>query len=129
MWRLEDSHYADTSGDARPRPPRAPPSDADAALVALADEVTVQVAALTPERQRAFFAALRRDKLMDLTAAGVVALPAAHAASRVADIETQRAARAFLAAWATSPTETADRNRLAFDARSKLLDAAARASP
>ena len=128
-WRLEESHYVDTLGSlGLTVPPTAPPDD-DAALVALADQVTAAVARLGPAQQRAFFAALRRDKLLDLAAVGVVALPAARAAAEDGDAETQRGARAFLAAWTTSPRETADRNRLAYKARASLLDAALRAPP
>jgi hypothetical protein len=128
-WRIEDSHYVDTLGALDLTAPPAALPDDDAALLALADQVTAAVARLTPERQRAFFASLRRDKLMDLTAVGVVALPAARTAADGADVETGRAARAFLAAWDTSPRETADRNRLAFKARATLLETAHRASP
>jgi hypothetical protein len=128
VWRVEESHYGDTLGMLDIAAPRPAPIGEDAALAALAAQVTAQVRGMNARNRTAFFAALRGDKQMDLTAVGVVALPAARMAAESDEADTRSAARSFLTAWTTSPTVSADRNRLAFRARTELL-ATARVAP
>jgi hypothetical protein len=109
-WRQADSVFADTLGRYRLATPSPEPASEDAALAALASMVTVQTRAMPDAERAALFARLERDKVHDLNAAGIAFVPAAREALLDAqtDPDVRRAARRFLTAWVTAPTEQVD---------------------
>lgn len=68
------------------------------------------------------FARLKQDKEDDLKAAGIVFLPAAKVALLRLDggVPVRRAAKEFLSAWFTMPTETFDKYSLGYEERLRL---------
>ena len=121
-WRAGDGPYAETFGPLHFERPRTPYASDDEALAALAQTVTRQMDALDAAVRAERFDAWRRAKQLDLLASGIVAIPAARAAlvDPDPDARVRRAARAFLLAWTTSPTDTADPHRPAFHERERL---------
>jgi hypothetical protein len=121
-WRAGDGPYADTFGSLQFERPRTPYASDDEALAALAQSVTRQMSALAPAARAERFDAWRRAKERDLLGSGIVAVPAARAAlvEPDPDARVRRAARAFLLAWTTSPTDTPDPHRPAFHERVRL---------
>ena len=111
-WRVGDSVYADTLGVFRLAPPLATPADLDAALAALTAGITAQVHALDDAGRQALFERLERDKLRDLRAVGIAFVPAAREAliDPNTDPAVRRAARRFLTAWVTAPSEIVDKH-------------------
>ena len=126
-FRAGAGPYTDTFGRLRFVPPSRASSSADAALAALAQSVTAQLAELDAGERAEFFARLARDKRLDLRAAGLAALPAARQALLDAstDPRVRRAARHFLAEWVTLPTETPDPHAPAYRERAALTAALA----
>ena len=126
-WHAGSGPYADTFGRLTFTAPAVPVASADRALEALAARATESLRALPPDERAEFFKRLRRDKMFDLRAAGLVALPAAREALVSADTDpgVRSAARDFLVEWTTSPTEEPDPHLPALDARRKLHDALA----
>jgi hypothetical protein len=127
VWHAGNGPYADTFGRLPFTAPVASFDSADRALAALAAATTPSIGALAPAERAAFFARLRRDKQLDLRAAGLVAVPAAREAlvASDTDAEVRSAARAFLVEWTTSPTEEPDPHLPALDERRKLQDSLA----
>jgi hypothetical protein len=121
VWRAGEGAYADTFGRFRYSPPQTTMS-ADAALATLADAVTRQVGAMDEANQVELFARLKRDKENDLTAAGIVFMPAAKIAllDPQKSVTVRRAAKQFLTEWFTQPTETFDKYSLAYQERQRL---------
>jgi hypothetical protein len=126
-WHAGGGPYADTFGSLTFAAPSAPFASADRALEALAASATDSIRTLDTAERAAFFTRLRRDKLRDLRAAGLIALPAAREALIDAgtDPQVRRAAQAFLVAWTTSPTEEPNPNLPALAGRRALHDALA----
>jgi hypothetical protein len=126
-WHAGGGPYADTFGRLPFTPPAASFASADRALEALAASATESLRALPPGERAEFFERVRRDKLLDLRAAGLIAVPAAREALIDADTDprVRNAARAFLVEWTTSPTEEPDPHLPALDERRALRDALA----
>jgi hypothetical protein len=82
-WRAGDGVYADTFGRLQFTAPQAPYSSDNAALAALVDAVTAQVAAMDEASRIALFANLKRDKQNDLKGAGIVFTTAAGGRSMI----------------------------------------------
>lgn len=122
IFRAGDAPYADTFGQLRFGAPPAHPVDGDAALRELVARATPQIVAMPLDEQVAFFNRVRRDKLLDLKAAGVIAVAAARQATMDAqtDPAVRHAAIAFLQEWTTSPSETGDPHLPAYAARGEL---------
>jgi hypothetical protein len=122
-WRAGDGAYADTFGRFTFAAPASVPASADAALAALVGAVTPQIRALPEAERIALMQRLRRDKELDLTAAGIVFLPAAKEA--LVDPQSSpalaRAARLFLATWLTSPVASPHQRQPAYDERVRLF--------
>ncbi len=118
-WPATQGAYASTFGRFAAGSPPPPLPTADAALLALAARVTANVAAADAPAQKALFDQLRQDKERDLRAAGDRLRASAKATlldtARAADVRL--AARRFLEAWTTSPTELPDPRLPAYDAR------------
>ena len=122
VWKAGDGMYRDTFGKiafAKPRSPLAP----DAALRALASTVTDRMRAMDDTQRAALFTRLRDDKLRDLTAAGMIFVPAARDALMAANTSDQvrAAARAFLTEWVTQPIVVMDPSLPAFDERTAIM--------
>lgn len=107
IWHVGEGSYADTLGRIRFPAPAVSLSDGDAALASVAAIVTAQMQAFDASEQFKLFTRLRDDKRAGLDRAGLAFVPAARAAlldlrrsDRVRD-----AARSFLIAWLTMPTE------------------------
>ena len=122
-WRAGDGAYADTFGKFAFTPPARAPASADAALAALVAALTPQVGALPEPERIALMRNLRRDKELDLTAAGIVFLPAAKEAlvDPQSSPELARAARLFLTAWLTAPFATPHARQPGYDERRRLF--------
>jgi len=94
----------------------------DAALAALVNTVTVQVGAMDETGRVELFTRLKQDKEVDLKGAGMVFLPAAKVAllDSAGGVPVRRAAKEFLSAWFTMPTETFDKYSLGYQERLRL---------
>lgn len=113
--------YADTFGRLRYAPPPSPFVSPDAALAALADKTTQEVAAMDDPTRARLFSNLARDKRNDLKAAGIVFMPAAKALiDAPATMPSQIVARQFLVEWLTMPREAFDQRSLGYEERRRL---------
>lgn len=115
--------YAQTFGKLSFAPPNPAPTDADAALDALASNVAAQVRALDDDARAALFARLAKDKRDGRAKAGFAFLRAAResAADPSASTAVRKAATQFLDVWVTQPVEEPSPRDLAFATRVALL--------
>lgn len=115
--------YAATFGRFELAAPAKPYADADAALLALADEIAARMRRLDAKERAAVFAELARDKEEGRNASGYAFLRAAREALIAGDTppDVRAQARRFLDRWVTQPVDEPWPQHVAFAARLALL--------
>ena len=122
-WRVDGGTYTDTFKPFTFRLPQPPPTDPNAALLALNDAVATQMRAFETAAEARMFGRLAQDKRDGQPRAGFAFLRAARHAfvDPSSPPAVHDAARAFLEAWVTQPVEDPLPGEIAFESRLTLL--------